>query len=514
VNDFDENNDPTPKGQHHAHVEESPEIDDEPLQTQKLPARSHSEKAHSEKGEIEESEIGEEEGLNIAEKCFSKIADQMKSKNTTVINHFKDYIASQVAEAEDGKEYEIVFIPPMGFLEGLSLLGLDFTDIEIKCLMVILMKPELENVILVQDLCMVMENFGIEEDIDGITDSQANTDRNGNTPDKETSGAVDMNDLNRNLREEPEKQPSEVQEDIQDEYGDDFENNKPSQSVDDDIKESLDNNRFDYEEHKPVGKAPPVHQPKPDSDEDNEDLFGGPTPEEPMQVDEPNEVQDDIKDEYDFDIPEDVGKEPSESQYSVHHDKSKSDKMSSRRHESDKMSSRKEESDDGNQQDEQNGDDQGAAHEKSESNEYEEPDHEEGSDQAEEDNQSSPKNGSEKLDSPASESQAKNDDDNQDDDKASTKKKKHLKFEILSDKALHILYTMTAYIGENEPEDLFNDFIYEQLIKTRKKQNMIELISSEDFFNVLEEHEVIIRPTKSNKLAILEEAKSNIKSLL
>ena len=44
--------------------------------------------------------------------------------------------------------------------------------------MVILMKPELDNIILVQDLCMVMENFGIEEDIDGITDGEGDTERN------------------------------------------------------------------------------------------------------------------------------------------------------------------------------------------------------------------------------------------------------------------------------------------------------------------------------------------------
>jgi hypothetical protein len=56
----------------------------------------------------------------------------MKHKNTTVIQHFRDYISSQVAEAEDGKEYEIVYIPPMGFLEGIQLLGVNLSDIEIK----------------------------------------------------------------------------------------------------------------------------------------------------------------------------------------------------------------------------------------------------------------------------------------------------------------------------------------------------------------------------------------------
>ena len=175
----------------------SPRIETESIEKPKMAVRAHSEKAHSER-DIDESEIGEEEGLNIAENVFRKIADAMKSKNTTVINHFKDYIASQVAEAEDGKEYEIVYIPPMDFLEGLGTLGIDLNDTEVKCLMVILMKPELENVILVQDLCIVMENFGIEEDIDGITDTQGNTDRRSghSSPKKEISRAVDMQALN------------------------------------------------------------------------------------------------------------------------------------------------------------------------------------------------------------------------------------------------------------------------------------------------------------------------------
>lgn len=60
------------------------------------------------------------------------MADIMKSKNTTVINHFKDYISSQVAETEDGREFEIVYIPPIGFLEGLQTLELELNDTEIK----------------------------------------------------------------------------------------------------------------------------------------------------------------------------------------------------------------------------------------------------------------------------------------------------------------------------------------------------------------------------------------------
>jgi len=73
---------------------------------------------------------------------------------------------------------------------------------------------------------------------------------------------------------------------------------------------------------------------------------------------------------------------------------------------------------------------------------------------------------------------------------------------------------MASYIGDNEPEDLFNEFIYEQLIKTKKKQNMVELISSEDFFNVLEEHEIIRKPESKVEEKELTQIQENIKEFL
>ena len=57
---------------------------------------------------------------------------------------------------------------PVSFLEGLNALQLeDLSEIEIACLMNVLAKPttgsELENIILVDELVSIMENFGIVE---------------------------------------------------------------------------------------------------------------------------------------------------------------------------------------------------------------------------------------------------------------------------------------------------------------------------------------------------------------
>lgn len=113
-------------GEAQQHRPDSPKIEEESV------GRNRQTSEPAEDNEPEESEIGEEEGLEIAEKCFSKMADLMKRKNTTVINHFKDFISSQIAETEDGREFEIVYIPPMGFLEGLQTLGFELNDTEIK----------------------------------------------------------------------------------------------------------------------------------------------------------------------------------------------------------------------------------------------------------------------------------------------------------------------------------------------------------------------------------------------
>ena len=53
---------------------------------------------------------------------------------------------------------------PVGFLEGVKALGIDnLEEIDVACLMRILTKPDLENAILLQELIIIMENFGIQD---------------------------------------------------------------------------------------------------------------------------------------------------------------------------------------------------------------------------------------------------------------------------------------------------------------------------------------------------------------
>jgi hypothetical protein len=94
--------------------------------------------------------IEEDEMLDIAEKCFMRIADAIIAKEISVRDAFKKHITKEVAQTAQGEDQEeIELITPMGFLEGVKQLGItDLQEIDVACLMRILTKPDLENSIL------------------------------------------------------------------------------------------------------------------------------------------------------------------------------------------------------------------------------------------------------------------------------------------------------------------------------------------------------------------------------
>ena len=117
------------------------------------------EKQGEEGEEGEEEYIDEEQMLDVAERCFVKIADAIMVKQLTVRQAFQPYILKETLE-----EQTIELLSPIGFLEGLKELGLtELEEVEVACLMRVLTKPELENAILLKELAVIMENFGIGE---------------------------------------------------------------------------------------------------------------------------------------------------------------------------------------------------------------------------------------------------------------------------------------------------------------------------------------------------------------
>ena len=62
---------------------------------------------------------------------------------------------------------------PIGFLEGVKELGVtDLEEVEVACLMRVLTKADLENAILLRELIVIMDNFGIQDDNRGGEDNE------------------------------------------------------------------------------------------------------------------------------------------------------------------------------------------------------------------------------------------------------------------------------------------------------------------------------------------------------
>lgn len=113
-------------------------------------------KGDEEEEDKKEDYIDEEQMLDIAEKCFMRIAEAIIAKGLSVREAFRKHIVSD--------EEEIELVSPIGFLEAVKALGVaDLEEVDVACLMRILTKPDLENAILLQELIIIMENFGISD---------------------------------------------------------------------------------------------------------------------------------------------------------------------------------------------------------------------------------------------------------------------------------------------------------------------------------------------------------------
>lgn len=98
--------------------------------------------------------------LDIAERCFMRIAEAILEAGVTVRQAFSPFI---IREEFEGETLEL--LSPIGFLEGVKELGVtDLEEVEVACLMRVLTKADLENAILLRELIVIMDNFGIQDD--------------------------------------------------------------------------------------------------------------------------------------------------------------------------------------------------------------------------------------------------------------------------------------------------------------------------------------------------------------
>lgn len=132
--------------------------------------------------------------LDVAEKCFVRIADAILARGISVREAFRRQIQREIARNEDGgKEEELELLSPIGFLEGVKGLGIgDLEEQDVACLMRILTKPDLENSILLQELIIIMENFGIQ---DKATAGRESSKEEVPREQRRSAGAIDLSQL-------------------------------------------------------------------------------------------------------------------------------------------------------------------------------------------------------------------------------------------------------------------------------------------------------------------------------
>lgn len=113
-------------------------------------------------------EIGEDQMIEIAQKCFSAIAEKMLEKGASVHSLFKDVIYQKTVENE-----ETELISPDDFLKGLHKLGAeDPKGLERRCLLKMLSASDDEKGFRVNDLVQILQDYGIKEGV-AETEDQA-----------------------------------------------------------------------------------------------------------------------------------------------------------------------------------------------------------------------------------------------------------------------------------------------------------------------------------------------------
>ena len=123
--------------------------------------------------QVEEEVVDEDEVIDVAERVFFRIADQLtKQGQASMRALFKEHIFETEVQ---GQMLEL--LTPDGLLDGIKALGItDLTEKDSRYLLRVLTKPELEGTIVVQELLQIMENLGFKEEYENNDESSSEED--------------------------------------------------------------------------------------------------------------------------------------------------------------------------------------------------------------------------------------------------------------------------------------------------------------------------------------------------
>lgn len=97
---------------------------------------------------------------------------------------------------------------------------------------------------------------------------------------------------------------------------------------------------------------------------------------------------------------------------------------------------------------------------------------------------------------------------------ATKKDKRQLNFSNLHPMGIKILVDLTKYITENPGGNIFEEYVFMQMIQTKLKQNSVYLINAKDFFETLEIYGIISMPFKKAHKDEMQKAKDSVQELL
>ena len=110
-------------------------------------------------GEMDDEYINDEEMIKIAETCLMRISNELKEKNVTIHDLFNENIMSEDIEGQ-----KIELLAPLHFIEGIRKLGInDFTELDIACLVNLLTRQELDDLILIDELEILKDTTKLRE---------------------------------------------------------------------------------------------------------------------------------------------------------------------------------------------------------------------------------------------------------------------------------------------------------------------------------------------------------------
>jgi len=107
--------------------------------------------------------LDDERMLDVAEGCFIRLAELLLDQGRTIRGIFTKFSQPEIFPDQTVLE----LLSPMSFLAGVRESGFhDLQEVEAACLMKVLAKPELENHIILNELALIMENFGVLDNLD------------------------------------------------------------------------------------------------------------------------------------------------------------------------------------------------------------------------------------------------------------------------------------------------------------------------------------------------------------